>query len=256
MKSLYAVLFFLCLSQITNAKTITVQGQIKNFDTLEMADVRLFLFDIKKDIIIAELTNLDSLGNFQFSIERGADYRLKIYSKNYAVHNELIRFISIPRKPIQINLRKREEPLASIDRLLFDYPSIQKIKKNDSINTSIKGIIIDKTREPLMFATVAITQNGQLITGTQTDFDGKYSFKDLEEGIYDAQVSYVGFRSKTITNIEINNSTTIVLTIVMNQSVELQTIGESYSRILINYWDLTQGTTFSADEIQRTPHKN
>jgi hypothetical protein len=141
--------------------------------------------------------------------------------------------------------------------LLFDYPSIQKIKKNDSINISIKGIIIDKTGEPLMFTTVAIKQNGQLITGTQTDFDGKYCFKYLEEGIYDVEVNYVGFRSKTITNIEIKNSTTIVLTIFMNQSVELHIVGDHYYwQPLIEQDNTTQGAVFTAREIGRSPHKN
>jgi hypothetical protein len=65
MKTFYITFIFTCLSQITTVKTITVHAKIKNFDTLEMADVRLFLFDTKKDIIIAELTNLDSLGNFK-----------------------------------------------------------------------------------------------------------------------------------------------------------------------------------------------
>jgi hypothetical protein len=121
----------------------------------------------------------------------------------------------------------------------------------------LQGIVTDiKTEEPLMFATVLIKQKGTLISGAQTDFDGKYSFDSLKIGTYEMEVSYVGFSKKTVKGIVIGKDKIIVQNIKMEQeSCCCVIVMETYP-LLINYWDLTQGTTFSADEIRRSPHKN
>ena len=54
---------------------------------------------------------------------------------------------------------------------------------------SIKGKVIDtETGDPLPFVNVAIEQNGNLVTGGTTDFDGKYMIKSLPPGKYDIKV--------------------------------------------------------------------
>lgn len=62
----------------------------------------------------------------------------------------------------------------------------------------VSGTMLDaETGEPLMFANVLVEQLG---TGTDTDIDGKYQLK-LEPGIYTLVASYVGYASKTITDV-------------------------------------------------------
>ena len=121
----------------------------------------------------------------------------------------------------------------------------------------LQGTVTDiETEEPLMFATVLIKQKGILISGAQTDFDGKYSFKNLKIGTYEMEVSYVGFSKKTVKGIVIGKDKIIVQNIKMEQESCCCVIVMETRPLLINYWDLTQGTTFSADEIRRNPHKN
>lgn len=51
------------------------------------------------------------------------------------------------------------------------------------------------TEEPLPFANVVLHQNGEMIRGTATDWDGVYRFTNIEAGDYTMVVSYVGMES-------------------------------------------------------------
>ena len=55
------------------------------------------------------------------------------------------------------------------------------------------GVVVDKkTGEPLISVNVAVWANGRLVTGTSTDFDGK--FKIISPVIdFELRVSYVGY---------------------------------------------------------------
>ena len=60
--------------------------------------------------------------------------------------------------------------------------------------TILEGNITDdESGEPIIFGTIAIYQNDVLITGTETDFEGYFSFTDLKSGIYDVVFSYTGY---------------------------------------------------------------
>ena len=67
---------------------------------------------------------------------------------------------------------------------------------------SITGVVTDETtQEPIIIGSVALYSDGVLITGTETDFDGKYSFSKLSPGKYDVEASYVGCQAKRISSI-------------------------------------------------------
>ena len=122
---------------------------------------------------------------------------------------------------------------------------------------ALKGKVIDENGEVVMFATVAIKKDGSVITGTQTDFDGKYQFDSLAVGTYDVVVSYVGYQTKTIVDVVIFADKDLNLTIEISQGVEI--IGCPVFYYYPNLFDLentTQGAIFTADEIQKIPIKN
>ena len=69
-------------------------------------------------------------------------------------------------------------------------------------NSGIEGVVTDAANgEPVFFATVVLYQNGVLQTGTETDLDGKYSFTNLEAGLYDLEFNYVGLKSQRISDV-------------------------------------------------------
>lgn len=64
--------------------------------------------------------------------------------------------------------------------------------------TSLGGKVMEgdsNTGVGAVFANVALYKGTDLITGTQTDFDGFYNFSNLDAGTYDLEVSYVGFQT-------------------------------------------------------------
>ncbi len=68
----------------------------------------------------------------------------------------------------------------------------------------IKGNATDAlTNEPIIFANVVIV--GTTI-GTNTDETGYYEFTNLEPGVYDVQISYLGYKSNTETEQQVQNN--------------------------------------------------
>jgi len=70
--------------------------------------------------------------------------------------------------------------------------------------TSLSGKVTDaETAEPIIFSTVALYKNDVLITGTESDVDGNYSFSNIDPGTYDLLVSYTGYNAQRVTDIQV-----------------------------------------------------
>ena len=81
----------------------------------------------------------------------------------------------------------------------------------------VSGKILDEeTGENLIFATVMLRQNGRLIQGTNTDFDGFYSFQNIEPGEYELEASYTGYSRKNITKFPVKSDKQTALDLTMN----------------------------------------
>ena len=69
---------------------------------------------------------------------------------------------------------------------------------------TLKGTITDfDNGEPLPFASIVLFLNGNQVSGTNTDFDGKYTIKPISPGSYDVLVSFVGYQPNRITGVKI-----------------------------------------------------
>ena len=67
----------------------------------------------------------------------------------------------------------------------------------------LKGIVTEKcTGEPLLSCNVVVKQNGEIIGGARTDFDGVYTIKGLAKGTYDIEFSttYIGYKKVVLRN--------------------------------------------------------
>lgn len=87
---------------------------------------------------------------------------------------------------------------------------------------SIEGKVIDaETKEPLLFATIAISKTGQKtpVKKIETDLDGHYSFSNLDTGIYDLHFSYAGYAPLQLTEITISLSETVRKDIELKSSI-------------------------------------
>lgn len=82
----------------------------------------------------------------------------------------------------------------------------------------IKGLVIDKQSEsPLMGATVELL-NAQNATGAVTDENGRFTLKDVAVGRRQVRVSYLGFESYTVPNIEVTTGKDVFLNFALTES--------------------------------------
>lgn len=72
-------------------------------------------------------------------------------------------------------------------------------------------IIDDEFSEPMAFSNVLV--KGTTI-GVSSDFDGKYQL-ELEEGTYTLVFSFVGYKTKEVTDVVIKNNETVILDILL-----------------------------------------
>lgn len=81
--------------------------------------------------------------------------------------------------------------------------------------TTVKGTVIDENDEPFLGATVMLTDS----KGATTDFDGNYAIKDVSQGNYSLEVTFLGYTSQTKT-VNVSGQELIVLDFVLTTSSE------------------------------------
>jgi hypothetical protein len=80
-----------------------------------------------------------------------------------------------------------------------------------SQNGELSGIITERNIEKgFPGLTVELINNGKVIFETQTDFDGKYNFKNIPLGTYSMEISGAGMRKEAVENIEIKTQHIII----------------------------------------------
>ena len=127
----------------------------------------------------------------------------------------------------------------------------------DSI--SIKGKIIDKAnKQPLMFANVVIYETGSKMSliGTETDLDGNYTIPNLESGLYNINISYVGYLEKNVTNIKVSNDTTVVQNVELSEEELNWNDWFNCREPMIRHDNFTRGRVFTAEDLEKSPIKN
>jgi len=85
---------------------------------------------------------------------------------------------------------------------------------------NVKGTIIDKQSEmPLIGANISlITENGQVI-GASSDIDGNFLITGVPIGRQSFELSYLGYESMTVPNVEVTSGKEVNLNIKMEESI-------------------------------------
>lgn len=81
---------------------------------------------------------------------------------------------------------------------------------SESVSTfQLSGIVTDKSsNEALVGVEVKLEGTNQK---AYTDFDGKFSFRDLKPGEYNIVASYISYQKNVIENLNVNRSNDLVL---------------------------------------------
>jgi carboxypeptidase family protein/TonB-dependent receptor-like protein len=83
---------------------------------------------------------------------------------------------------------------------------------------TIKGTIVDDKGVTMPFVPVAILQDSSIVTSTETDINGEFTFKQITPGTYNVKSSFVGFDSKVIKSVSLNPNQTRYVNISMMPS--------------------------------------
>ena len=78
-----------------------------------------------------------------------------------------------------------------------------------NIHGQLSGTITDDQNTPLEYATVAVynQETNALVSGMVTDGKGAFLFKNIPQGIYFLESSFLGYRTQKTADINLNNST-------------------------------------------------
>jgi hypothetical protein len=121
----------------------------------------------------------------------------------------------------------------------------------------LKGMVKDDKGEPVAFATVALLKDGVLVTGVQTDFDGKYFVKGVNTGSYTVKISSLGYASVTNNNVVIQTDRITFLDATLPQSTTVLTEVVIDSKpSLITKDETKQSVTMTKDQIMKLPTAN
>ncbi|WP_350289838.1 TonB-dependent receptor [uncultured Croceitalea sp.] len=119
----------------------------------------------------------------------------------------------------------------------------------------IKGIVIDKQSEqPLEGATIELL-NVEIAAGVITDFDGRFNMPNVPLGRNVIQVSYIGYESVTIPNIEVNSGKDVFVTVQLlesfNQLDEVILTNEANKDRPLNKLATVSARQFGVEEVTR-----
>ena len=127
--------------------------------------------------------------------------------------------------------------------------------------SSLVGKITDEdTGEEFIGANILITKRGIFIQGESTDIDGNFEI-ELASGTYDMEVSYTGYPSQKITDIEARDGEVVKLDVQMavgNGVIEDFIIfsGGCCRSPLLRHDETFTGRTYEQTEIQKMPTRN
>ena len=128
-----------------------------------------------------------------------------------------------------------------------------------SVSVAQNGIIYGTVRnslnnEALPFVTILLSGTN---TGTITDEAGYYKFENMEPGLYNLEFSFVGFKKKSVFEIQVTNAKPYILDVLLEQDInQLETV-----EIKVAITDKTEESplslrTIGTNEIQRNPGGN
>lgn len=125
-------------------------------------------------------------------------------------------------------------------------------------NTSLQGKVTDaKSNEPILFGTVALMKDGNIIKGVETDINGNYYFSDINPGTYDVEASYVGYTPARQTGVIIKADKSNRLNLQISEGVLAEEICiTEYRAPLVEFDNTTTGGIVTSEDIKSMPAKS
>lgn len=124
--------------------------------------------------------------------------------------------------------------------------------------TSLQGKVMDAiSKESIIFATVALMKDGNIVKGVETDLDGNYYFSNINPGTYDVEASYVGYATTRETGVIIKADKSNTLNLQIAEGVLADEIMVTEYKVpLVEFDNTTTGGIVTSDDIKSLPTKS
>src|SRR5688572_21665628 len=124
--------------------------------------------------------------------------------------------------------------------------------------SSLEGKVTDEsTGETVIYASVLLFRNGNLIQHTQTDLDGNYVFSNIDPATYDVKVALTGYQDQETKGVVVYAGKSVRLDFKVSSGVLLgDAIVYDYKVPIIEIDNTTTGGIKTAEQIQRMPVRN
>lgn len=120
----------------------------------------------------------------------------------------------------------------------------------------LKGTVKDGTDQPIPFANIAVYKGPQLVTAGVANIDGEYSIKPITHGIYDVEMSSVGFSKSRYTQVVIDSGKITFLNGTLTVSHNLGTVTIQCAKPIIEKDQGVQGQSWERREILKNPSRD
>jgi hypothetical protein len=134
------------------------------------------------------------------------EYRAEVYQHSHEDWDdvELLLFNNDPHRFSMLqDLKPWKVYPGSLPPTYKEYTASTPPSRIEGEDGVLKGAIREVDGLPIPFANVAVKQNGKLITGSSTDFDGEFRIESLEPGFYDIEISSLGFAPQFISDVRV-----------------------------------------------------
>lgn len=122
------------------------------------------------------------------------------------------------------------------------------------INQNIRGIVTDKDSKMTLPGANVVVSSTTPIKGCVSDINGHFKLPDVPIGRHNIQISYVGYETKFIQNIELTSGKELILNIELQESIVMEEVIISAKQDkdkAINKMATVSARTFSVEETQR-----
>lgn len=115
----------------------------------------------------------------------------------------------------------------------------------------IQGTVRDDKGEPIPFANVVLMSNGEQVGGSSTDFDGRFKLKGVNAGMYDLDVSSVGYQMQEKRGIPVLGEQTSFVNFDMAAGVKLDEVQVIAYEVPLIEKDGGLGSSFTGMDISK-----
>lgn len=122
----------------------------------------------------------------------------------------------------------------------------------------ISGIVSDNNSgEEIPFVTVLLLQNNKQVMAVATDFDGKFTFANVNDGLYSIKVAFVGYNILQLDSIVVKNNKDVLVEINLYAGVDLDAVEiVKYSEPIIDRDITASGEKVRRSEISAIPGRS